>query len=198
MTSSEIDAAPTRTLDDPVEPARCEWVARMARGEEAGLAALYDATAARVYALALRITAEAAAAEEVTSDVYLQAWQQARRYDPSRGKVLTWLLTLARSRALDYLRRHKHHAVRSEPAAAAESTSEDDPLDLLLAVERSHYLYEALQSLTPTQRQLLALAFFRGLTHAEIAAHTGMALGTVKTLLRRAMQLLQPLLETHR
>lgn len=198
MTSSEIDAAPTRTLDDPVEPARCEWVARMARGEEAGLAALYDATAARVYALALRITAEAAAAEEVTSDVYLQAWQQARRYDPSRGKVLTWLLTLARSRALDCLRRHKHHAVRSEPAAAAESTSEDDPLDLLLAVERSHYLYEALQSLTPTQRQLLALAFFRGLTHAEIAAHTGMALGTVKTLLRRAMQLLQPLLETHR
>lgn len=170
----------------------------MARGEEAGLAALYDATAARVYALALRITAEAAAAEEVTSDVYLQAWQQARRYDPSRGKVLTWLLTLARSRALDYLRRHRHHARRPEPAAAAESTTEDDPLDLLLAVERSHYLYEALQSLTPTQRQLLALAFFRGLTHAEIAAHTGMALGTVKTLLRRAMQLLQPLLETHR
>lgn len=198
MTSSETDAAPTRTLDDPAEPARCEWVARMARGEEAGLAALYDATAARVYGLALRITAEAAAAEEVTSDVYLQAWQQAQRYDPGRGKVLTWLLTLARSRALDYLRRHKHHAVRPEPATAVETTTEDDPLDLLLAVERSHYLYEALQSLTPTQRQLLALAFFKGLTHAEIAAHTGMALGTVKTLLRRAMQLLQPLLETHR
>lgn len=187
-----------RSHDDPAEPARRACVARMARGDEAGLAELYDDTAARVYGLALRITGEAAAAEEVTSEVYLQAWQQASRYDAERGKVLTWLLTLARSRALDHLRRSKHHAVRAEPGdVSADSVSDgNDPLDLLLAVERGHRLHQALRALTPVQRQLLALAFFKGLTHAEIAAHTGMALGTVKTSLRRAMQLLKPLLES--
>jgi len=161
--------------------------------DDADLAALYDATARRLYALAMRITHEAAGAEEVLGDVYLQVWQQAGRYDPARGKVMPWLCTICRSRALDYLRRREQHAGSDELAGhleAAES-NEGDPLDALAGLERGSLLRAELQKLDATQRQLLALAFFRDMSHQEIAKHTGMPLGTVKTVLRRSIQQLR-------
>lgn len=172
------------------------WLEKIAAKDESALAAFYDATVNRVYGLALRITRASHVAEEVTSDVYWQVWQQADRYDAARGKVLTWLLTLCRSRALDALRRRDPAESCAEPELLMTDShsSNDDPLGLLLMVERDNTLHAALKTLDSTPRQLLALAFFKGLSHQEIADYTGMPLGSVKSVLRNAMGALKPIL----
>lgn len=164
-------------------------IERMARRDESALAAFYDATAARVYALARRIAHESTAAEEIVSDVYLQAWQQAGRYDASRGRALAWLLMMCRTRALDHVRRREPAQAHAAPDALRPDLYRDDndPLTLLLTLERDSRAHAALAALNDNARRLLALAFFQGLSHQEIAAHTGMPLGTVKSVLRRAM-----------
>ncbi|MBM3801442.1 MAG: sigma-70 family RNA polymerase sigma factor [Acidimicrobiia bacterium] len=101
------------------------WVAQIARGDEPVLASLYDASSRLVYGLALRILGDAGAAEEVTLDVYLQVWRQATRFDPARGKVSTWLLAMARSRAIDRLRARPHEVAQGETLEVlAEARSE--------------------------------------------------------------------------
>lgn len=164
----------------------------MVRRDEVALADFYDATVGKAYGLALRITRQPEAAEEVVEDVYLQAWRDAARFDPGRGRVLTWLLTICRSRALDYLRRKDCAELHPDPqelqtGAAAEDKGAD-PLDLLQATESSAAVHQALAQLAPLPRQLIALAFFRGLTHQEIADFCRMPLGTVKTTLQRAFK----------
>lgn len=181
---------------DEQETLLTAWLEKIAAKDENALAAFYDATVNRVYGLALRITRASPLAEEVTSDVYWQVWQQADRYDATRGKVLTWLLTLCRSRALDTLRRRDPAEACAEPELlmAGSHSSDDDPLGLLLMVERDNTLHAALKTLDSTPRQLLALAFFKGLSHQEIADYTGIPLGSVKSVLRNAMGALKPLL----
>ena len=164
-------------------------LAAIAKGDEQALGALYDATVGRVYGLALRIVRRREAVEEVVEDVFLQVWQQAGRYDIARGKPLTWLLTITRSRALDYLRRDDEALVHPEPETLVAEPGDEraNPQDLLLALERNSRLYAMLEQLIPVQRQLLALAFFRGMTHQEIAEHTHLPLGTVKSHVRKAL-----------
>jgi len=187
-----VQPAP-RAAAPPGDDVLRKLIARMAQGEEAALAEFYDATAARVYALAKRIVREAQTAEEIVSDVYLQAWQQAQRYDPARGHALAWLLTVCRSRALDRLRRRDP----AEPHPAPDGLrpdlfrDEDDPLALLAAFERESRVRAALAGLGEKEQRLLALAFFQGLSHREIAMYTRMPLGSVKTVLRRAMETLR-------
>jgi RNA polymerase sigma-70 factor (ECF subfamily) len=167
------------------------------RQDQAAFARLYDASSARVYGLALRITGQREAAEEVTSDAYLQIWQQAARYEPTRGSPLAWVLTITRSRALDWLRRRDLAQTYPDPTLLqTDAPLADDPVDLLAALDRSTRLHQAIAELPNTARQLLGLAFLRGLTHQEIADHTRMPLGTVKTILRTAMQTLRPRLAT--
>lgn len=168
-------------------------VAQMARDDQAGLGALYDATVARVYGLALRILRNADSAEDVVAEVYHQAWRDARRFDPERGAVLTWLLTICRSRAIDSLRRRDPAESHADPDTlrGTEPTDGADPLSLLSAFETRTALHAALEALTPVQRQMIALAFFRGLSHQEVAEHCGLPLGTVKTHLRKALERLK-------
>lgn len=170
-----------------------EWIAAIARGNEQALGDLYDATLGRVHGLALRITRNAQAAEEVAEDVYWQVWRQALRFDPTRGNAMTWLLTIARSRALDNLRRADEADAHPEPETllSADAALDDDPQDLLEATQRNHALHAALATLDAVPRQLLALAFFRGLTHEEIALQTALPLGTVKSHIRRALATLR-------
>lgn len=162
---------------------------RLRDKEQAALAEFYDCTAARVYALARKITGDAPAAEEVVSDVYLQVWQQVDRYDSTRGRVLAWVMTICRSRALDWLRRRDQARPYADPLSLQTESATDDatPLELMISLERKSRAHEALASLPATQQQLLSLAFFKGLTHQEIADHTGMPLGTVKTVIRTAL-----------
>ncbi|MGI9302590.1 MAG: sigma-70 family RNA polymerase sigma factor [Gammaproteobacteria bacterium] len=144
----------------------------------------YDDTVGRVYALALRITRKPQAAEEVVCDVYLQVWNQASRFDAQRGSALAWLMTLSRSRALDAIRRDPPQALNIDDHEVA---AEGGPQDLLQSVTERSALHAALKKLDENQRQLLALAYFKGYSHSELAQFTGLPLGTVKTLIRRGI-----------
>ncbi|HMV63508.1 MAG TPA: sigma-70 family RNA polymerase sigma factor [Rhodocyclaceae bacterium] len=162
---------------------------RIAHEDESALSALYDATCSRVYGLVLRILRDGAAAEEVTGDVFFQVWRQALRYDSARGQALSWILTIARTRALDHLRRVDPAVRHPEPTLLldAEPSTDTDPQDILLACKDNALLHSALAALEPVQRQMIALVFFRGLTHEEVASHTATPLGTVKSHVRRAL-----------
>jgi RNA polymerase sigma factor (sigma-70 family) len=163
---------------------------------------LYDATVSRVYAVARRITTNDAHAEEVVSDTYMQVWRDASRFDPARGNVIAWLSVIARTRALDLLRKQEDWIAIPEAQALeivmleAQSTDELgllaasatlQPDDWAEALEAKSQLAIAMRQLRPVQRQLLALAYFKGLSHQEISDNTGLALGTVKTHIRRAL-----------
>lgn len=172
-------------------------IAAMARGDTRALEALYRETVGRVYGLALRIVRVHEAAEEVAEDVFVQAWRTAGTYSPARGAPLAWLLTIARSRALDCLRRDEPALAHPDPeqlAVPGESGVADDPMDLLAACRAQVEVARALERLSPRERQLLALAFFRGLSHQEIAAHSGLPLGSVKTYIRRSLATLREML----
>jgi RNA polymerase sigma factor (sigma-70 family) len=180
--------------EDPQQASLAALVVRMAGGNEAALEAFYDATMARVYGLAVRICGNAAAAEEVAADVYYQCWTQAARYDAARSKVMTWLLMICRSRAINALRSRDPALAHEAPETLVEDEEERprdrDPQDLLELVQLGTAMHAALAKLSPVQRQ-----FFRGLTHQEIAAHSELPLGTVKSHIRRALELLRQSLE---
>lgn len=179
---------------DPLPPPQTEvitdvlgpLVGRMAARDETALAALYDATSRRVYGAALRIVRDPQAAEEVVADVYFQAWRQASGYDAERASVRTWLLMMCRSRALDHLRIRQEAVAPAEMLESVEGAP-GDPQDLYAAVEHDARLRASLAELTPLQRQLFALAFFRGYSHAEIARHARLPLGSVKSHIRKAL-----------
>jgi RNA polymerase sigma factor (sigma-70 family) len=193
--------ATPRGVDAPRTKAASEiqlqaWIERVTRQDEAAFAALYEACVGRVYSIALRITRNAALAEEVTEDTFWQTWREAPRFDPTRGTVLAWILTIARSRALDSLRARDPAELVEDVEALHEAQGSHDasPLDLLGATQSDHALHQALAQLEAQPRQLIALAFFKGLTHDEIAAQTGMPLGTVKSHIRRGLTTLKTLL----
>ena len=186
----------TRPLSSPAKLAEqalfVGLLVRMGRGEEKALGELYDATIGRVYGFALRIVSSPQAAEEIASDVYLQAWRDAGRYDGERAKVLTWMLMICRSRSLDWLRGRDPAILHDSPETLAdEQPSNSAPPDLLESIETNAALHAALQALSPVQRQLVSLAFFRGLSHQEIADHAQLPLGTVKSHVRRALDTLR-------
>jgi RNA polymerase sigma-70 factor (ECF subfamily) len=181
-------------LDDA---ALAELIQRIVHQDEKALERLYDAAAARVYGLVLRIVQRAALAEEVLEDTFWQVWRQAPRFDAARGRPLTWVLAMARSRAIDALRREQrfqHDELPDDDVADACGAS-PPPQDLLEATRGNERVHAALASLEPRSRQLVALAFFRGLTHEEIAEQQGLPLGTVKSLIRRALQQLRRVME---
>jgi RNA polymerase sigma-70 factor (ECF subfamily) len=166
-----------------------DLVARMQRRDETALAELYDLAVARVFSLALRIVRTEADAEEVAVDVFAQAWDTAERFDADRGNVMAWLLAICRSRALDLLRRRSARQNAEERLAAEPLTEEhaSGPDDLLAIVETGSIVHAALRELSPERRQVLSLAYLRGYTQEEIAAFTGLPLGTVKSHVRRSL-----------
>lgn len=183
----------TGTADDLQTAALTQLIARMAAGDEAALARLYDLTLARVHGLTLRIAGRRDLAEDVCVETYWQAWREAVRYDAARGQPLAWLMMMARSRALDALRRQDHATSCPDPETHldGESCPDASPLDCLMAAERASALGHALAQLTPVQRQMVGLAFYRDLSHQEISEQTGLPLGTVKSHLKRAQDSLR-------
>lgn len=198
---AEAEAAPAQAAARSGAPADdaqlCAWIDRIVDHDERALMQLYDATLSRVWGLVLRLVRRPQLAEEVVEDLYFQVWRQAPRFDAQRGKALTWLLGMARSRAIDALRHEARFVADSldddtQPERADEAT---DPGDELLAVARGHAdLHEALMQLKPQPRQLVALAFFNGLSHEEIATQMALPLGTVKSQIRRALLSLRQVL----
>jgi RNA polymerase sigma factor (sigma-70 family) len=190
---AKVASIPTRTAQHlQQEETLRTLLADIAKRDQSALSKLYDATVGKVYGVALRITRQAELAEEVTADVYLQAWRTAGNYEAARGHPLAWLTVIARSRALDALRARDTAVAHAEPETLGEpQTDWHTPADLLDAAETNSALHAALAARPPVQRQLLALAFFHGMSHSEIAAHAKMPLGTVKTHLRRALAALR-------
>jgi RNA polymerase sigma factor (sigma-70 family) len=175
------------------------WIAAIVDHDEKALAALYDATMSRVFGIVLRIVRRSTLAEEVVEDTFFQVWRQAARFDPSRGRAITWLLGMARSRAIDGLRRE----ARFQHECLDEDNERDLPdhspaADELLDTARNHAdLHHALTLLNTQPRQLVAMAFLQGLSHEEIATQTLLPLGTVKSQIRRALLTLREALGDH-
>jgi RNA polymerase sigma-70 factor (ECF subfamily) len=175
------------------EAALAALVARAAEGDQMALAALYDATSALVYGLALRILRDQYAAEDVTSDVYTQVYRQVSRYDTKRGTPTAWLLTLTRSRAIDRLRQEAQRQKREEPLekTTCRPSLTTGPEEGSATTEVRRLVRQALALLTSEQWQVIELAYYSGLSHNEIAATLGQPLGTVKTHIRTGMMLLR-------
>jgi len=165
------------------------WIEAVVERDERALASLYDATMPRVYGIVLRIVRKSALAEEVVEDTFFQVWRQAARFDCTRGKAWTWLLGMARSRAIDALRREARFQHDSLDLETAPDVPDHRPAaDELLDTAREHAdLHHALMLLDAQPRQLVAMAFFKGLSHEEIANETSLPLGTVKSQIRRAL-----------
>ncbi|MEW6414802.1 MAG: sigma-70 family RNA polymerase sigma factor [Pseudomonadota bacterium] len=190
---SEVPPLATAVTEEPQGAAIARLIQRMAQGDEAALARLYDITLPRVHALALRITMRRELAEEVCVETYWQAWREAERYDAARGHPLAWLMVMARSRALDALRRLDCATCCPDPEVylQGESSLDATPFERLMTKERDSALARALAALTPVQRQMVGLAFYRDLSHQEISDQTGLPLGTVKSHLKRAQDILR-------
>src|SRR5690606_15367212 len=168
MPAAPASPAPLRAVDD------LSLVRQMARREPAALAELYDRFGGLLLAVIRRILGPGGEVEEVLQDAYLQAWIQAERYDPVRSSVSTWLVLIARSRALDRLRaRRSRDQTAATAAAEAVHETSGEAESHVLHSERRHRVREALAGLPTEQREVLELAFFEGLSQTEIATRTG-------------------------
>jgi RNA polymerase sigma-70 factor (ECF subfamily) len=167
-----------------VEHTWAGYVRRIAAADHGALASLYDASNRLIYGMALRILGNPADAEEVTLDIYTQVWRSASSFDDRRGSVVAWLMTMARSRAIDRLRSSTNRGRREQPLLDLKTpVAAPAPVQPGIGQE----VRAALQTLTPEQREAIELAYWHGYSHAELAARLGQPLGTVKTRIRMGM-----------
>lgn len=157
---------------------------------------LYDLTSSKLYGVALRVTGNREWAEDVLQDAYLHIWRVAESYRVSLSPPLAWMGVIVRSRALDFLRRRQserlHTAQPLEGAVSDTVPAEgDSPMDTAQASEQAWALHECLRKLEPKQRELLGLAYFRDLSHSDLAAQLKLPIGTVKTWIRRGIEQLR-------
>jgi RNA polymerase sigma factor (sigma-70 family) len=179
---------------------------RVAMRDQAAFKTLYDATVRCLLAIITRMLHDRAWAEEVLQEVYVSVWNAAPSYSAVKSQPMTWLMTIARNKAMDALRgtrTERQHVVRPVVTDGDEDTGPPDvadeqagPLDRLVRAVESQRLRRCLERLEPAQRQAIALAFYDGLTHAELARHMDQPLGTVKAWVRRGLERLKPCLES--
>ena len=155
------------------------------RGDEAAFSRLYDATAARVFGLALRVVRDRAQAEEVAQEVFLEVWRTSARYDPARGSALSWLLTITHRRAVDRVRAAESAAHRDATYHDRNQAIEhDSTAEAAQASLEARRVRGALAQLTEAQREAVTLAYLGGYTHTEVATMLDLPLGTAKTRIR--------------
>ena len=164
---------------------------RIAAGDASALAELYDRFAPRVLGLLGKMLPSRSDADDVLQEVFWQVWKNAARYDSQRGSPAVWLLVMARSRALDALRRKKASVPLED---FAEPSAWNPPANELERQESSERVRQVLAALTAEQQQAIRLSFFGGLTHPEIAEKLDTPLGTVKTRIRLGMKRLRTVL----
>lgn len=180
------------TPPDPLQ----ELLAACARRDQAAFSRLYQATSAKLYGVAVRILRREDWAEEVLQECYVSIWTHAPDYRPALAAPMTWMTSIVRNRCLDWLRRPRPE-VADEDGAVLESTESDNPGPLaeLERAKDAQALARCLQGLEAKQRQAIALAFYDGLSHSELAGHLREPLGTVKTWVRRGLLRLKSCLE---
>ncbi len=181
-------------------PADEELMSRLADGEIEALEQLYDRYSSLVFSVGVRVLNDRQLAEDVAQDVFLRLWRQPWSYDPERGRFRSWLMSVTRNRAIDerrrVVRRHRSEERSDDPPleVASPERFHDPQLELAMAEERRAVL-QAMTRLPPAQREVIELAYFGGLTQAEIASRSGEPLGTVKTRIRLGMKKLREALK---
>jgi RNA polymerase sigma-70 factor, ECF subfamily len=201
-------AAPARTLVKrcavvaghasvaKVKPTDALLGARLAAGDDHALAEVFDSMAAAVYGAALRVLGDSAAAEDVTQDVFVELWARPDRYDPGVGSLRTYLIVLARHRAVDLLRSELRRLARQERHhRLTPGQRQKSPGESVAAAETAGMVREALHALPDGQREVVELAYFQGLSYREVAAQAGIPEGTAKSRLRLALSKLEALLD---
>ena len=190
---TELDEADRESLDD------VELVERLGRRDTRAFEALYDRYVRLAFAVALRVLLDRERAEEVVQDVYVKLWRQPSLFDPRRGTFRPWLLRVVHHRAIDELRqinRDRAQTAEDPEGRILEALPDVGPAledAAESSIEREKVL-DALDKLSPSQREAIEMAFFDGLTHAQIAERLGEPLGTVKTRVRLGMRRLRDLL----
>lgn len=160
-----------------------ELISAMRSGDEAAMAQIYDRYSGVVYAVALRVLGETAAAEDVLQEVLMQLWRAPESFNANRGSLPGWLAVIARNRAIDVLRKRRPETEITEIVVDVEP-------DLVRGAEWNRVMGKirgTLGSMAEAQRSAVEMSFFQGLTHAEIAEKTGEPLGTIKTRIRAAL-----------
>ncbi|WP_431262344.1 sigma-70 family RNA polymerase sigma factor [Roseateles chitinivorans] len=210
------DAVPGRQADAalsgrPERDARlAALMQRVASADRRAFDELYRATSATLFGMVLRINRDRGHAEEVLQEIYITVWRQAPSFDVAHGKVLTWLTTIARHRAIDSLRRRAAQPATISRFGGIDGSDGGDgerdlldhmpseqpsPLDLLDDANRAHALERCMSQLSGEQRSSLALAYYQGLSHSEVAEHMSQPLGTVKSWVRRGLSSLRGCLD---
>ena len=171
-------------------------MARLANGDKAALEEIYKATRVKLFGICLRILGDRKEAEDALQDVYVNLWQRADRYDPSRASPISWLATFARNRAIDRLRTGKVRG-GAVPVEEANPLPDEAPLAdaLLVDAERSAQIHTCIQGLDENIAAHIRSAFFDGFTYAELAETADVPLGTMKSWIRRGLQKLRACLE---
>lgn len=162
-----------------------ELMSRVARGDERAFERLYDVLAPRVFGLVLRVMRDPAQSEEVAQEVFVELWRTASRFEPSRGSVAAWALTIAHRRSVDRVRSVQSAQYREARVAARQHASPfDEVADEVQGRFEREQVRRCLGTLTELQRESVGLAYYQGYTYREVAALLGAPLGTVKTRLR--------------
>ncbi|BBX98424.1 sigma-70 family RNA polymerase sigma factor [Mycobacterium lacus] len=162
---------------------------RIARGDADAFAAFYDHTKNRVYGLVIRVLRDAGYSEETTQEVYLEVWRTASEYDSAKGSALAWLLTMAHRRAIDRVRTEQAGSRRESRFGVANVvTASDVVADSAIATDERRRVAECLDGLTDAQRQCIELAYYGGLTYAEVSRRLAANLSTIKSRIRDALR----------
>lgn len=165
---------------------------RVAAGDQAAFADFYDSTSRAVFGIVLSVVRDRAQAEEVTQEVYVEAWTSAPRFDPQLGSAKGWLNTIAHRRAVDRVRSsQRSHERDQRHFEAGPVQPQVDTSDIVVAHDQSERVRAALQQLPEAQRTAVHLAYFEGRSYREVAEFLGLPLGTVKTRIRDAMKRLR-------
>lgn len=169
---------------------------RVAQRDAQALRQLYDATSSKMYAVAVRVVSNKEHAEDVLQDAYLNIWRIAADYRASLSPPMAWMGVVVRSRALDFLRKRKAERALGgvdidDQFGDGLDSGEPTPLDTSIASEQAWALHECLRKIEAKPREVLTLAYFRDLSHGELATQLSLPLGTVKTWIRRSLEQLR-------
>lgn len=178
-----------QTLDNTATDG--DLLAGIARGDEESLAALYDRYHRLAFSLALRVVNDRGRAEDVVQDAFLSVWRKAGSYSVGRGSVKTWLTSIVRNRAIDVVRARRESDGDDEAVLLGLRDSSPSVIEQVTARLDRHTVREAIMVLPMEQRQTIAMAYFEGRSHSEIAEITGLPLGTVKSRIRLGMHRLR-------
>jgi RNA polymerase sigma factor (sigma-70 family) len=184
-------------MNDPILDVQLiALIDRVAQRDAQALRQLYDATSSKLYAVAMRVVSNTEHAEDVLQDAYLNIWRIAADYRASLSPPMAWMGVVVRSRALDFLRKRKAEQSLGGPEMDEQlsNTLEGDtpnPMDTSMASEQAWALHECLRKIEAKPREVLTLAYFRDLSHGELAEQLRLPLGTVKTWIRRSLEQLR-------